>query len=172
MRAGIVAIILILLTLPATAQVSPPIPANPDTTIKDYLLSIINERDRLYNGRIDALDNKVLQKFESVEKSLSAAIGNQALAVQKAETAAEKRFDSVNEFRNQLKDQQVTLVTRSEIDARFKSLEEKIALIVSYQNQASGRGQNAEFLWSALIAVAGLAVAGIVAFRSRVVQTK
>ena len=36
-------------------------------------------------------------------------------AVTKAELAAEKRFESVNEFRNQLKDQTGTFITRNEL---------------------------------------------------------
>lgn len=39
------------------------------------------------------------------------------LAVTKADSANEKRLDSVNEFRNTLKDQQGTFMTRTEVYA-------------------------------------------------------
>jgi hypothetical protein len=45
------------------------------------------------------------------------------------------RLESMNEFRNQMKDQTTTFVTRNEIDAKFKSIEENrrdnMALIVA-----------------------------------------
>jgi hypothetical protein len=40
-----------------------------------------------------------------------------ATAIVKADIASEKRFDSVNEFRNTLKDAQQTYVTRGELYA-------------------------------------------------------
>jgi len=66
----------------------------PEITVGE-LYVIINERDRAYT-----------QRFESQER-----------AVNKAEIAAEKRLDAVNEFRGQLKDQAATFVTRTELYA-------------------------------------------------------
>jgi hypothetical protein len=81
----------------------------------DSLREIVDERDRRYEERFKAMDEKTGLALTSSEK-----------AVAKAEMATEKRFDSVNEFRGQLKDQAATLLTRVEADARFKGLEEKI----------------------------------------------
>jgi hypothetical protein len=74
-------------------------------------------------ARVFALETRVHdfmrhtgENFETAEK-----------AVTKAETAAEKRFESVNEFRSQLADQQATFATKTELDYRFKALEEKVA---------------------------------------------
>ncbi len=64
---------------------------------------IVNERDRQYG-----------QRFDAQEKAVAAALAAAKEAVVKAETAAEKRFDSVNEFRNTLKDQAGTFITRGE----------------------------------------------------------
>ena len=44
-------------------------------------------------------------------------------AVMKAEAAADKRFESVNEFREQLRDQAATLMPRAETEARFVGIE-------------------------------------------------
>ena len=57
------------------------------------LLALMNERDLRYG-----------QRFDSQER-----------AVTKALDAADKRFESVNEFRNQLKDQTGTFITRNEM---------------------------------------------------------
>jgi len=81
----------------------------------DALRELVDERDHRYEDRFRATDEKTSLALTSSEK-----------AVSKAEIATEKRFDSVNEFRGQLKDQTATLLPRVEADARFKNLEDKI----------------------------------------------
>lgn len=76
------------------------------------------ERDTRYEQRFKAMDEKTGLALTASEK-----------AVVKAETATEKRFDSVNEFRGQLKDQASTLLPRLEADAQFKVYEDKIDLL-------------------------------------------
>jgi len=44
-------------------------------------------------------------------------------AVMKAEAAADKRFESVNEFREQLREQAATLMPRAEAEARIASID-------------------------------------------------
>lgn len=50
-------------------------------------------------------------------------------AIDKAETATEKRFDSVNEFRAQLSDQAGTFYPRKEAEQRLTDLREKIEIM-------------------------------------------
>jgi hypothetical protein len=104
---------------------------------------LFNERDRQY-----------AQRFESQEKAVNAALVAAKEAVTKAEIASEKRFDAVNEFRGQLKDQQATLFTRAEADIRFRSLDEKIANLESRVASGSGALLGINWMWGALIAVA------------------
>src|ERR1043166_9070375 len=85
----------------------------PEFTLKD----LIDERHEQY-----------MQRFEAQDKTVVAALAASKEAINKAESAAEKRFDSVNEFRNTLKDQQLTLMSRAEAEVRFKAIEEKVAL--------------------------------------------
>ena len=82
------------------------------------LRTVMDERDVRYEQRFKAMDEKTSLALTASEK-----------AVAKAEIATEKRFDSVNEFRGQLKDQAATLVPRAEAESRFKGLEEKIEAI-------------------------------------------
>jgi hypothetical protein len=81
----------------------------------EALRELVDERDHRYEDRFRATDEKTSLALTSSEK-----------AVSKAEIATEKRFDSVNEFRGQLKDQTATLLPRVEADAKFKNLEDKI----------------------------------------------
>lgn len=55
------------------------------------------------------------QRFKAQEQAVAFALQAAEKAVTKAELAAEKRFESVNEFRNQLKDQTGTFITRNEL---------------------------------------------------------
>src|SRR5678815_2512757 len=71
---------------------------------------VMDERDRRYEDRFRAMDEKTSLALTSSEK-----------AVTKAETATEKRFDSVNEFRGSLKDQAANLIPRAEAEAKFNA---------------------------------------------------
>jgi hypothetical protein len=50
-------------------------------------------------------------------------------AVTKAEVATEKRFDSVNEFRNAMKDQQNTFANRTETEFRLTAIDKSLEKI-------------------------------------------
>ena len=89
---------------------------------REFLLSVIAEHDRLYQ-----------QRFDAQEKALTSALTAAKEAVDKAQSASEKRFDSVNEFRNQLKDQAATFLTRAEYQAFNKQLTDQIASILATQ---------------------------------------
>lgn len=78
----------------------------------------MNERDRRYEDRFTAMDEKTSLALTASEK-----------AVVKAETATEKRFDAVNEFRGQLADQAANLLPRGEASAKFLAFEEKLVRI-------------------------------------------
>ena len=68
--------------------------------------------DKIFTER----DLRLAQKFQSL-----------AEAINKADQATEKRFDSVNEFRGTLTDQQRTLLPRLEYEAGHKNLSELVA---------------------------------------------
>lgn len=89
-------------------------------TLKEHFEALNEERDER---------NK--QRFEAQEKAVNSALIAAKEAVTKAETAAEKRFDSVNEFRGQLKDQASTLMPRTETESRLNGLEDKIGSITT-----------------------------------------
>jgi hypothetical protein len=78
------------------------------------LQRLMDERDRRYEERFVAMDEKTSLALAASEK-----------AVVKAEMATEKRFDSVNEFRDTLRDQASQLLPRAEADSKFAAVNEK-----------------------------------------------
>ncbi len=89
--------------------------------VKELLLAqiasqevVARERDRRYEDRFRAMDEKTSLALTSSEK-----------AVTKAEAATEKRFEGVNEFRAALADQAGLMFPRKEAEARFLEMEKK-----------------------------------------------
>jgi hypothetical protein len=72
---------------------------------------IMDERDRRYEDRFTAMDEKTGLALTSSEK-----------AVTKAEIAQEKRFDNTNEWRAAMQDRDRNQMPRIEIEQRFSSL--------------------------------------------------
>jgi hypothetical protein len=66
------------------------------------------------------------KRFGLAEAAVAAALASAERANIKAETATEKRFDAVNEFRATLADQASRLMPRAEVEAIIKSQNEKI----------------------------------------------
>jgi hypothetical protein len=125
------------------------------------LLSIINERSKAVEQRFVDKERADAQRVDVQEKANNARFDAQEKAVIKAETAAEKRFDSVNEFRNTLKDQQITLMPRSEAMAVLKAMDDKIQGIDARVSQIVSRSEGAGWLWGIICGTGGL-LAGIV----------
>ncbi len=73
-------------------------------------------------GAIKSSSTHLEERIKSVADTAQAAAQNADKAVSKAEVAAEKRFESVNEFRNTLSDQQRNLMPRDEANIRFEAL--------------------------------------------------
>jgi hypothetical protein len=73
------------------------------------------ERDMRYAQRSASQDEAVRSALETSEK-----------AITKAESATERRFEGVNEFRATLADQASTLLPRAEYNAQHSALEEKV----------------------------------------------
>jgi hypothetical protein len=86
------------------------------------------------------IDNNAFidRRFADADKALTAALNAAKEAVGKAETAATKRFESVNEFRAQLSDQVATFLPRTEADIRFTSLSDKIDTNTSSIDRTGG----------------------------------
>lgn len=165
-RLTIAALWIALSIAPAFAQVaSPPSISQSaqDGVTVNLLLAIIAERDRQYSQRFEAQEKSTTVALAAAKEAVQAALIAAKEAVQKAEAASEKRFDSVNEFRNTLKDQQLTLTPRAEVDARFKELDRRVTDLAAEMARRASESRGATELWGFIAGALGLLI-GIGAF--------
>jgi len=114
---------------------------------------------------IAALDERMTGLFAEKQKALDAALAAQKEAVQKAETANEKRFESTNEWRGQSLDRErtqqeqrsaleSTFMPREVSDAQTKELRDKITELQGKQLRNTGEQVGTRYansrVWEAL----------------------
>lgn len=87
---------------------------------------------------------------------MHAALAAADRAVAKAEAASERRFESVNEFRNTLSDQARLLMPRSEAEQALKGLSDKIDILTSRINQRDDRGRGMGDVWGFIVGAIGI----------------
>lgn len=105
----------------------------------DWTVDTLKEH---FESRFTAQEKALDAALAAQEKGTAAALASADRAVVKAETAANDRFNGVNEFRGQLADQVATFPSRSEVDAQFKALADRID--VTTTNHAALLGALAE----------------------------
>jgi hypothetical protein len=112
-------------------------------TLKEHLEARIDNLDRLTDAKfitfrtlMDAESERVVLALNSADK-----------AVTKAETATEKRFESVNEFRATLSEQSATFLTRNEYDSAHTHLSQQVIALQDRLNLAEGRSRGASAIW-------------------------
>lgn len=115
--------------------------------------------------RLHALEDFTDTRLAALEKQIAASLKAQEVAILKAETATEKRFESVNEFRSTLTDQAGTFATKpaldalavtlaSKIDAMRESVDAKIeALRISHDTEIKGLSKQVYIISGALAAI-------------------
>lgn len=120
--------------------------------------------DEVARERIAALDRRLTENLTALDRATQVAMTAAKEAVNKAEIASEKRFESVNEFRGQLADQAARFIGRAEVEAIVNGVKENIGRIDGQLANAAGRGAGAGDLWKAILAGVGmlLAAAGFV----------
>lgn len=84
------------------------------------------------------------------------ALNNAERAVAKAEAAAEKRFDAVNEFRAALGDQQRTLMQRAEAELELESLKVMVEKLETRLAQFEARNRGIAGGYNIAIGVVGI----------------
>ncbi len=99
------------------------------------------------------VDNRFVTSEEAVKTAMSAA----EKATIKAETAADKRFDSVNEFREAMKDQQSKFADKEQSDFRLGALDKRINAIELAASASDAKGKGVWLL--AVIIGQGLLIA-------------
>lgn len=119
-------------------------------TLKEHLQALMAERD-----------HRNQQRFDGQEKAVAAALQAAKEAVEKAETAANKRFDSANEFRQQLNDQAATFMPRLEAEQRIGQQAERLAGIESRMERQGGRQEGAGRFGGTMVSIASLLIAAV-----------
>lgn len=94
-----------------------------------------------------------------MDKALTAALQATKEAIQKAENANERRFDSVNEFRAQLGDQARSFMPRIEAEQRMNQLNDEILRLKAKDERNSGRAGGISGLAAALISGVSVLIA-------------
>ena len=130
-------------------------PANPGIPQRDYI-----------DMRLAEMDLRHQQRFDAQTRALDSAFVAAKEAVSKAEVAAEKRFDSVNEFRGQLGDQAKTFMPRIEAEQRISAIVEKMDLLRFSSERIVGKSEGLGSVWSYVFSIISLAVAIVAMFRS------
>lgn len=135
-------------------------------SLKEHLIVLIDERERKFDQRILCLEQKICCLEKQVEgcarkSEIDLVTHAQDKALGKAETANETRFQSVNEFRQQMADMQATLVRKNEVDLRFGALENKVDVAVGQLQQRTGRDTGINAVWAVIGIVASLILSGI-----------
>lgn len=117
-------------------------------TALQHVLSLVGSNDHRYE-----------QRFIDQERAVGMALASAKEAVIKAEQAAEKRFDAVNEFRATLADQQRNLMPRAEVDVIVRGLHEKISALEKQVDTAQAERQGLKGGWGYAVGVVGLVLA-------------
>lgn len=119
------------------------------------LRTMLDERYQTQTKATDAAfaaQQKAMETaFIAADKAVQAALQAAKEAVNKAEVAAEKRFESVNEFRGQLADQANTFMPRTEVAAAQQRNSERI-------DDISKRLERAEGNRTGMLAAVGISV--------------
>lgn len=95
----------------------------------------------------------VMEISKSAKEGVSAAMASAEKAILKAETATEKRFDSVNEFRQAMRDQQETFANKSETNMRIDGLEKRLEALAATGERDKGKNSG---LMISIIAISWL----------------
>ena len=128
---------------------------------------VIASNDKRYEQRFEASQKALdaaltaqkeatVAAFAAQEKAINAALASAERAVLKAELATEKRFESVNEFRGTLDNQQRTLIPRSEVDVMVRGLDEKIAQLTKQADALTAERRGGQAMWAFVIGALGL----------------
>lgn len=107
------------------------------------------------------MDLRHQQRFDAQTMAIGAALNAMKEAVTKAEAATERRFESVNEFRQTLSDQAGTFISRVEFEALREANAERIRELTARLDRTEGRATGFSTGWGFLVGAVGVAAAVI-----------
>ncbi len=102
-------------------------------------------------------------RFDNLEKSLDERYITQEKAIAVANEASNKRLDSMNEFRETLRDQNKTFITQAEhnslialVNEKFDTIEDSIKAIQISDAVLAGKASQSQFIVVLIISIVGL----------------
>ena len=109
---------------------------------------------------LDEREDRTKERFISMEKSVITALLTSDKAVSKAESATERRFEGVNEFRKTLADQAAMLMPRSEYNVQHTALMERTAglerRVGTIEDRGLGKNEGLGFIGQIILGVIAL----------------
>lgn len=128
--------------------------------------------DLRYQQRFTAQSDALSAAFAAAKEAVAAARDAQDRAVLKAEVAADKRFESVNEFRKTLDDQQRTLMPRAESDRAMQGLSDKLAALKEQADRLVSERIGIKGGWGYAVGIVGflLALGSLIMIGIRFIQ--
>jgi hypothetical protein len=125
-------------------------------TLYTHVMELREADDRRYAERFEASQKAIEAALLAQKEAVNTALAAHKEAVTKAENATERRFESVNEFRKQLNDQQATYISRTEVDARQASMAKDIAAMTKELDRLRAEREGSKLGWAAAIALGGI----------------
>jgi hypothetical protein len=116
-------------------------------------------RPKVTPSALRRAERHVMEVLNERDARYAEAMAAQKEAVIKAEVATERRFESVNEFRNQMGDMQRTLMPRSESEQRMANLEKQLDSLEGLMSESRARLRGGKEMWAYIIGAVGLLLA-------------
>ena len=130
------------------------------SSLKDYMEALILANDERYSQRFLDSQTAVQAALSAARTAVDAALSAAKEAVAKAETANEKRFNSVDELRAALAELARLVMPRLEQEAINRAHAEKHAAYDKKFDQLAGQRSGVKDVLGYLVAIAGLLLAG------------
>lgn len=132
----------------------------------EFVLAIVDERTSRLEQRMSYFDQTLTELRTDINRRplhtevefLVAALKEATL---KYETQMRDKFESVNQFREQLRDQQATLARKAEVDIRLDAIDKRLEDAVASLQLSKGREGGMHSMWAAAAVVATLALSGL-----------
>lgn len=97
------------------------------STLLAHIQEIVNAERRYVDARLCSIEDTAIATQLAMDKAIS-----------KTEHAMEKRFESVNQFRESLRDQTKEYLTKNEYDSRHVDLERRLGIAERWMAERAG----------------------------------
>ena len=105
---------------------------------------------------LDQREKRYMERMAAIEATLNLTAANAKLAVDKAESAANDRFESANNVKSEFAERLMMLMPRQEVTARMESVEKSIDDLTHVVSTMTGKSVGIKEGWGYLVGAAGL----------------